>query len=236
MFTSDRLIILDADGTTIDAFGAMAAAFARHGMDIGDLERFQKRRHLFKYLGGLKEFPRNLKQHIGRRKRAAVIATLTEIYRDEAELYAGIPELIGRLIAAPGLRVGVLTRNITLDAAETLRHLFRRNGIDPAAFDFFHHIPLREDKTEHFRRIREMFRVNPARAYACGDEKRDFVAAVSTGMHPFIVSYGFEDFDRLTTKIGVPPELISRAPDELRDRIAHALDLDAGRAPATAAG
>jgi phosphoglycolate phosphatase len=79
-----------------------------------------------------------------------------------------------------------------------------------------------------------MFRVNPARAYACGDEKRDFVAAISTGMHPFIVSYGFEDFDRLTTKIGVPPELISRAPDELRDRIAHALDLETGRAGAAA--
>jgi phosphoglycolate phosphatase len=55
-------------------------------------------------------------------------------------------------------------------------------------------------------------------------------------MHPFIVSYGFEDFDRLTTKIGVPPELISRAPTELRDRIAHALDLETGRAGAAAAG
>lgn len=230
MYSRDRLIILDADGTTIDAFSAMATAFSRHGMDIGDLARFQKRRHLFKYLGGLKEFPRNLQRHVGRRKRAAVIETLTEIYREQASLYPGIRELIERLIAEPNLRVGVLTRNITLDATETLRHLFSRHEIDPDAFDFFRHIPLSEDKTAHFKTIREEFNVNPGRAYACGDEKRDFVAAISTGMHPFIVSYGFEDYERLTTKIGVPAELISRAPDELRDRIANALDIGAAQA------
>ena len=84
MFSRERLIILDADGTTIDAFGAITKAFAQHGMDIGDLTRFQKRRHLFKYLGGLKEFPRNLQRHMRASKRAAVIATLTEIYREKA--------------------------------------------------------------------------------------------------------------------------------------------------------
>jgi hypothetical protein len=46
-------------------------------------------------------------------------------------------------------------------------------------------------------------------------------------MHPFIVSYGFEDYERLTEKIGVPPELISRAPDELAARVTHALDMAA---------
>ena len=29
----DRLIIIDADGTVIDAFTAIGTAFARHGMD-----------------------------------------------------------------------------------------------------------------------------------------------------------------------------------------------------------
>ncbi|MGB5251568.1 MAG: hypothetical protein WBN68_02465, partial [Sedimenticolaceae bacterium] len=31
--------------------------------------------------------------------------------------------------------------------------------------------------------------------------KKDFIAAIATGMHPFMVSYGFEDFARLTGKI-----------------------------------
>ncbi len=90
---------------------------------------------------------------------------------------------------------------------------------------------MSEDKTEHFKAIRQHFSVNPARSYACGDEKKDFLAAVQTGMHPFMVSYGFEDFDRLTRKIGVPPELISRDPAELRARVAHALDLRASQSP-----
>jgi len=46
-----------ADGTTIDAFTAIGTAFSRNGMDIGDLVRFQKRRKLFKYLGGVDSFP-----------------------------------------------------------------------------------------------------------------------------------------------------------------------------------
>ena len=227
MFSRERLIILDADGTTIDAFGAITKAFAQHGMDIGDLTRFQKRRHLFKYLGGLKEFPRNLQRHMRASKRAAVIATLTEIYREEAELYPGIRQLIERLVQEPMLRVGIVTRNITFDADETIRALLRRNGLDPDSLDFFRHIPLKEDKTPHFKAIRDELHINPGRAYACGDEKKVFVAAMSTGMHPFMVSYGFEDYDRLIAKIGVPPELISRAPDELSARIANALDLAA---------
>jgi phosphoglycolate phosphatase len=77
--SNDRLIIIDADGTVIDAFSAIGIAFARHGMDLGDLERFQKRRNLFKYLGGLKEFPRNLAKHFGKRGHKELIATLTEV-------------------------------------------------------------------------------------------------------------------------------------------------------------
>jgi phosphoglycolate phosphatase len=67
--------------------------------------------------------------------------------------------------------------------------------------------------------------VNPARAFACGDEARDYLAAVNTGMHPFMVSYGFEDYDRLTLRHGIPAELISRTPAELTQRVLHGLGL-----------
>ena len=43
---SERLVIFDADGTLIDAFHAIEQTFLSHGMAIGDLERFQKRRKL----------------------------------------------------------------------------------------------------------------------------------------------------------------------------------------------
>ena len=226
MYSKDRLLILDADGTTIDAFAAIERTFRVHGMDIGDLERFQKRRHMFKYLGGLKEVPSNLKRQIGKHKRAKLIKTLTEVYRDEAILYEDIAPWLNRLGSEPGLRVGIITRNITNDPIGTLGALLKRHGVDAAGLDFLVHIPLKQDKTAAFRDVRDEYAVNPARCYACGDEKQDFAAAISTGMHPFMVSYGFEDFARLTGKIGVPSELISQSPVEFRNRVSHGLGID----------
>jgi phosphoglycolate phosphatase len=226
MYRDDRLVILDADGTTIDAFTAIGRTFAEHGMDIGPLDRFQKRRHLFKYLGGIKEFPGNLKKQVSPGKRARLVATLTEIYREEAGLYEGIAPLVERLVEAPGLRVGIVTRNITREPIATIERLFQRMGLDPGCFDFLVHLPLRGDKLPAFREIRERFGVNPARAFACGDESRDYQAAVGAGMHPFVVSYGFEDFERLTQRHGVPVEVISRTPAELVQRVVHGLGLE----------
>jgi phosphoglycolate phosphatase len=222
----DKLVIFDADGTTIDAFHAIETAFLRHGMDIGDLERFRRRRKLFKYLGGLRELPNNLRHQVGKQSRKKLLATLTEIYRDEARLFPGIAELVSTLVDAPGIRVGLVTRNVTFEPAETLRQLFRRHDIDTAAFDHVACISLREDKAAPMRAARLRFDINPARAYACGDEYRDYAAAVACGMHPFIVSYGFEDAERLIAGFGVPAEVVADSPLQLSARLLHALDLD----------
>jgi phosphoglycolate phosphatase len=228
MYNNDRLVILDADGTTIDAFDAIHATFAHHGMNIGPLDRFQKRRNLFKYLGGVKEFPVNLRKQIAGTSRTRLVETLTEVYRESARLYPGIEPLIRRLVEEPGLRVGIVTRNITLDPVETLKRLFRRNGCDPDRLDFLTHLPLSNDKLPAFRDLRARFDVNPARCYACGDEGKDYLAAIGTGIHPFMVSYGFEGHDRLIAKFGVPAEIISRTPNELAECMLHALELAPG--------
>ncbi|MBB4011386.1 HAD family hydrolase [Niveibacterium umoris] len=228
MYTSkERLILFDADGTTIDAFSAIDTTFARHGMEIGDLERFQKRRKLFKYLGGIKEFPGNLKKQFGKHSRKQILTTLTEVYREEAQLYPGVASLMRDLIQAPGIRVGLVTRNVTFEPATTLRQLFARHDIDLTAIDFMACLSLSDEKKHPFKMARERFAINPARCYACGDEVSDFNAAVASGMHPFIVSYGFEDHKRLTKKFEVPDEVISRSPEEFCERVRNALDLAA---------
>ncbi len=226
MYTSDkRLIILDADGTTVDAYTAIETAFTRHDITLGDEESFQKRHHLFKYLGGLKQFPSIIRKNFRAQRRQEIVDTLTEVYREEAQLYPGIAALVQTLIDAPDVVVGLVTRNITNEPLETLRLLFRRHDIDVDALDFFVHVPLDETKGTQFRHARERFGINPARAYVCGDEHKDFVAAISTGMHPFMVSYGFESRGRLTTKFEIPDEIISATPVELCRRVLHALDL-----------
>jgi phosphoglycolate phosphatase len=223
--SSERLIVFDVDGTILDAYSAIVDTFARHGMELGDLERFQKRHHLFKYLGGIKEFPFNLRKQLGKRSRKKILSTLTDVYRDDAELYPGMVDLIRTLIAAPGIRVGLVTRNITSEPLLTIRKLLSRHDIDLDAFDFAVHVPLGEEKTSALRSTRKSFDINPARSYACGDEHKDFTSAVAAGMHPFIGSYGFEDYTRLTKKFKVPEDVISRTPQDLSIRVLHALDL-----------
>jgi phosphoglycolate phosphatase len=223
--SKDRLIIFDADGTAIDAFSAIGTAFERHGMNIGDLERFQKRRNLFKYLGGIKEFPRNLAKHLGKYGRNDILATLTEVYREEALLYPGVAELLRDLIATPDIRVGLVTRNITHEPDVTLSRIFRRHGLELEQLDFLNYLPLRQEKTPYFKAARERLDINPARCYVCGDEHKDFTAAISSGMHAFIVSYGFESHARLTKKFFIPEEIISSTPQHLSARIRHSMDL-----------
>lgn len=230
MYRSDkRLIILDADGTTVDAYSAIEKAFSWHGLSLGDEGSFQKRHHMFKYLGGVRQFPSILKKNFRKKGRKNIVATLTEVYRKEARLYPGIAELIQALIASPDVLVGLVTRNITVEPLETMRQLFLRHDIDVADLDFLVHLPLSEKKTAQFRATREHFGINPARAYMCGDEHSDFLAAISTGLHPFMVSYGFEDYKRLTTRFDVPDEVIARTPRELCGRVLHALELTAAR-------
>jgi phosphoglycolate phosphatase len=223
--SKDSLIIIDADGTLIDAFQAIKTAFARHGMDLGDLERFQKRRNLFKYLGGIKEFPSNLAKHFGKRGRAELVATLTQVYREEALFYPGMADLIRDLLARPDIHVGMVTRNITHQPDITLARIFRRHGLEIEGLDFLNCIPLREEKTRYFRAARARLDINPARACVCGDEHKDYAAAIACGMHACIVSYGFENHGRLTRKFAIPEEIISETPRDLIARIRHSLDL-----------
>lgn len=221
----DRLVIFDADGTLIDAFHVVERAFKQHGMDIGDLERFQRRRKLLKYIGGLREFPKNLRQQFDKGNRKRFKRTLTDVYRDAAQPFPGMVELLQRLIAAPDIRVGIVSRNVTIDPEETLAIVLGRFGIDRAGLDFLRCIPLGNGKAPEFRAIREGCGINPLRAYVCGDEYRDYTDANTAGMQSIIASYGFEDHGRLVGDYNVPPELIAGSPPELTFRLCHALDL-----------
>ena len=221
----DRLVIFDVDGTLVDSFYAVETAFERHGMDIGDLHRFQRRRKLLKYLGGLREFPKNLRRQLDTKSRKRLKQTLTEIYRSEARLFPAMASLINLLIEAPDIQVGIVSRNVTIEPEETIRLVLERNAIDCSRLDFLACIPLGEEKTATFRTLREQFGVNPSRAYACGDEFRAYSAAIAAGLNPLVVSYGFENYERLVDNFGIPDEIISKTPQELLARLCHTLDL-----------
>lgn len=134
--------------------------------------------------------------------------------------------MLQTLIERADIRVGIVSRNVTIEPEVTLATVLVRHDIDAGRLDFIRCIPLGDEKLPQFRALRDGYGINPARAYACGDEYRDYTAALGAGMHPLVVSYGFEDHGRLTDDFGVPPEVISRTPDEFAHRLRHALDLD----------
>lgn len=72
--------------------------------------------------------------------------------------------------------------------------------------------------------MRQTFDINPALAFSCGDEFTDY-AVVTALRCALMVSYGFEDYERLAGKFGIPDPLISRTSGELASRLVHALDL-----------
>ena len=138
-------------------------------------------------------------------------------------MYEGMAELLECLQETADIRFGIITRNITHQPLETLRLLFKRHGVNSDRFDFLVHLPFREEKVNLFRKVRRIYDVNPVLSYACGDEVKDYVAAIQCGMHPLMVSYGFENYMRLHNKFDVPAEVISRSPAELSGRLLHAL-------------
>lgn len=113
----------------------------------------------------------------------------------------------------------------TMDASQTMATAFLHHGIDNGTFDFLACIPLADDKATPIRTAHRFFDINPARAYACGDEHRDYDAAVSRDMHPLIASCGFENAERLIDGFGVPASVVADSPAELASRLARALDL-----------
>lgn len=228
MYSSkDRLVIFDADGTLVDSFHAVGEAFRHHGMDLGDLPRFQRRRKLLKYIGGLSEFPKNLRRQLTKESRRQLKRTLTEIYRSEVGIFPGVASTLQLLMNEPGVRVGIVSRNVTIEPEETLRIVLERHGIDSSGLDFLTCISLADQKLAHFRAHREKYDINPARSFVCGDEYRDYASATGAGMQPLIASYGFEDYDRLVDSFNIPPEVVAKTPRELAARLCHALDLEA---------
>jgi phosphoglycolate phosphatase len=174
----------------------------------------------------LREFPKNLRRQLTKESRKQLKRTLTEIYRSEVCIFPAMASLLQSLLDRDDIRVGIVSRNVTLEPEETLQQVLLRHGIDSDRLDFLSCISLGEEKAPHFRAHRDRLGINPSRAFACGDEHRDYAAAIAAGMHPFVVSYGFEDHGRLVDGFSIPAEIVSRTPGELVARICHTLDLE----------
>ena len=216
MANKDTLIVLDFDGFLINSYKLLQITFEHFGLDIGDEDRFKHRRKFLKYLGGGKEFLRNL-VHYSLPKKKKIRRVLTDIYQERGYIYPEFVPLLNRMIAAPDLHVGVISRNFTHNPGLTIRAVLRNSGVEEKELDFV--IPVDVGVKKHA--VLEAMR--SSRYLEClfgADEVGDFRAATETGYDSIIMAgYGFDNRKRLEAEGQVPPETIFDTPQQLADEL-----------------
>jgi len=201
-------VALDFDGFLVDSYELIRATFEQFGLDVGDSERFRNRRKFLKYVGGGKEFLRNLVRSTLPRKKQFRDA-LTERYLESGRVFGEFRGLVDEMIDDPRLHVGILSRNFARNPGTTIRAVLRSSGIDDSGLDFVIPIPVGANK----RSVLEAMRSSSHRASILGaDEIGDYEAAVGLGYDVVMGSYGFDKAERLIDRGGVPAEVIHATP------------------------
>ena len=217
----DRLVVLDFDGFLINSYRLLQITFEHFGLDVGDEERFRHRRKFLKYLGGGKEFLRNLVYYSLPRKKN-FRRLLTDIYQERGYLYPEFVPLLNSLIAAPDLHVGVISRNYTCNPGLTIRAVLRNSGVDEKDLDFV--IPVGVGVKKHA--VLEAMRSTRYRECLFGgDEVGDYRAAAESGYESIIMaSYGFDNRKRLLNTGQVPDAIIFDTPRQLAGALSRRLN------------
>ena len=206
--------MLDFDGFLINSYRLLQITFSEFGLDIGDEDRFRHRRKFLKYLGGGKEFMRNLVTY-SLPKKKKIRETLTEIYMSDGRIYHEFVPVINRMISKENIHAGIISRNFTHNPGKTIRRVLQNSHIDEENLDFV--IPI--DVGVKKRDVLEGMKSSRYRQCIFGaDEVGDYKAAIETGYDSiFMASYGFDDKKRLIDEGEIPAGIIYDTPAELVD-------------------
>lgn len=212
----DILVVLDFDGFLINSYKLLQITFNEFGLDIGDEDRFRHRRKFLKYLGGGKEFMRNLVTY-SLPKKKKIRKTLTEIYLAEGHIYQEFVPVLNKMIDTPGIHVGIISRNFTHNPGKTIRRVLRNSHINEENLDFV--IPVDTGTKKHD--VLEGMKSTRYRKCIFGaDEIGDYKAAIETGYnYVLIASYGFDNRKRLINDGQVPENNIYDSPIIIADRL-----------------
>ena len=212
MDKKDTLVVLDFDGFLINSYKLLQITFEQFGLNIGDEDRFRHRRKFLKYLGGGKEFVRNLVAYsLPKKKRIREV--LTEIYQEQGKIYKEFVPLVNTMLDTPNLHVGIISRNFTRTPGKTIRKVLQNSNVDEAQLDFLIPIDVGVKKDT----VLEGMKSTRYRQCLFGaDEISDFKAATQTGYDTILMaSYGFDKRERLLKEGEVPAEIIYDTPQKL---------------------
>ena len=213
---------LDFDGFLVNSYILMRIAFAEFGLDVGDEERFRNRRKFLKYIGGGKEFLRNMVRYTLPKKKQ-VRQVLTEVYQAQGRIYPEFVPILNNLIQDPRFHVGIISRNFTHAPGRTIRTVLKNSGVDEAQLDFL--IPVAAGVKKNA--VLEGMKSSRYRlSLFGGDEIGDYSAAFAAGYDDIIMaSYGFDRKERLVNAGKIPLKNIFDTPAELVIKIRQSLEL-----------
>jgi phosphoglycolate phosphatase len=194
--TPERLVLFDLDGTLIDSepgiTACLAHAFERIGAELPAREVLRTWigppfRHTFPSVLGDDE--------------ARIVAAIDH-YRDRFEeigwsehaVYAGIPELIGRL-SANGATLAIVTTKPEAQARLIVDHL-PFGGAFARVYGPVDRHALRE-KSEMIAQALEDFGTRAEQATMIGDRHFDIEGARANGVHALGVAWGFGSIEEL---------------------------------------
>jgi phosphoglycolate phosphatase-like HAD superfamily hydrolase len=223
-----RLILWDVDGTLLESGGATLQVFNRavelalgrhpgeHGVSFsGGTDPLIARGILASLEVEDSEAAALVPAILGHLETE--MAAVEDVIRRRGRVLPGVPEVLERLAAEPGVHQSVLTGNIAPNAAVKLRafDLDRWLDLDVGAYGSDHHdrnelVPV---AVERLRRLRDV-EVAPDDVWVVGDTVRDLDCARAGGAHAVLVATG-----RIPRE-----ELAAAGPDYLFDDLA---DVDA---------
>jgi phosphoglycolate phosphatase len=195
--TAPRLVLFDFDGTLADsrawALHALNAAAARFGFRPLDAGQAEALRHT-----GTADLLRALDVRLWQVPRIARHLRAEAAAAPAPPLFPGTQDMLRQLHEA-GIRLALVTSNAEANV---------RRALGPAAAACIAHwacdVALM-GKASRFRAVLRTARVEPAAAFAIGDELRDIAAARAVGVPVGAVAWGY----------AAPEALSAAAPDTL---------------------
>lgn len=210
-----KVIVLDFDGTLVDSFPVLQAAYRQFNLDLGSLSLFQERMKFLKFFGQqkIRTFYHFLTQPIECRRLGH------DLYTAQAKLFDGMAETLSQLLKRQDVKLFILSQNFTVDPQKMIRAVLERNNVQGIEKISIHTISARTKKSNFLKDLIEKMNIQKDSIFVAGDEFSDFRSFRRLGLkQKAIVSYGYDSFQKLFRK-KVPVDSILKTPQDLIQRM-----------------
>ncbi len=211
-----KTIVLDFDGTIVDSYPILSDTYTSFQLPLADFQTFQNSSKFLKFFKGGSW----IKSVYSFFFRGQVIRSfLGDAYAMKAQLFDGMADLLSFLSQQKGVRVLILSHNVSLHPSETIRRVLQNNKVKNYESIDIQTIPLYQRKSSFLEKFIQKNNIDLKSLLFVGDEASDFFSAFRLHIPGNkTVSYGYDSFQKLM-KEKIPVDNIIRTPRECVETI-----------------